>query len=443
MTAPCRLSAVDAAHQIAAGELTSETLVRSCLDRIAEREPVVQAWAYLDPDHAIAQARLRDAEKRSGRPVGPLHGIPVGLKDIIDTGDMPTEHGSPMFKGNRPARDAACVTALREAGAVILGKTVTTELANTHPGKTRNPHNPAHTPGGSSSGSAAGVADWHVPLALGTQTGGSVIRPASFNGIYALKPSLGLISRRGVLLQSHTLDTLGTYGRSLEDVALLTDALTAHDPLDPVSYPRSRGSLLAALRESPPAPPRFAFLKTPAWNEAEPVTKTLLADFAAKLGRQCAEVELPSPFDQVVARHATVMAAEDLAYYGGFLDRTPELVSDKLRGRLEAARSISAADYIKAVNACEEIYAQIDKLLDGYDAILCAASSGPAPVTLESTGNAIFNGMWTYLGVPCVSLPLLSANGLPLGVQLVGKRGDEARLMRTARWLDGCAEARG
>lgn len=438
-----KLTAVEAAEQIASGTLTSEALVRSCLDRIKEREPTVQAWAYLDPDHAIAQAKLRDAEKKSGRPIGPLHGVPVGLKDIIETGDMPTEHGSPIFKGNRPARDAACVTALRDAGAVILGKTVTTELANTHPGKTRNPHNPAHTPGGSSSGSAAGVADFHMPLALGTQTGGSVIRPASFNGIYALKPTLGLISRRGVLLQSHTLDTLGTYGRSLEDVALLTDALTAHDPLDPVSTPRSRGSLLMAMRENPPAAPRLAFFKTPAWNEAEDVTKSALQGLAGKLGNQCQEVELPAPFDQIVALHATVMGAEDLAYYGGFLERTPQLLSDKLRGRMEASRSISAADYIKAINARKVLYAQIDTLLDGYDAILCPSSCGPAPVTLESTGNAVFNGMWTYLGVPCVNLPLFTSGGLPFGAQLVGKRGDEARLLRTAKWLDTHASARG
>jgi Asp-tRNA(Asn)/Glu-tRNA(Gln) amidotransferase A subunit family amidase len=219
-------------------------------------------------------------------------------------------------------------------------------------------------------------------------------------------------------------------------VALLTDALTAHDPLDPVSTPRSRGSLLAALRQEPPSAPRFAFFKTPAWSEAEDVTKAALQGLAKKLGGQCQEVDMPAPFDQIVALHATVMGAEDLAYYGGFLERTPRLISDKLRGRMEASRAISAADYIMAVNAREDLYAQIDKLLDGYDAILCPSSCGPAPVTLESTGNAVFNGMWTYLGVPCVNLPLFTTNGLPLGVQLVGKRGDEARLLRTARWLD-------
>lgn len=438
MTEPCRLTAVEAAAHIAAGKLTSEALVRSCLDRIAAREPTVQAWAYLDPDHAIAQAKLRDAEKRSGRPVGPLHGVPVGLKDIIETGDMPTEHGSPIFKDNRPAHDAACVTALREAGAVILGKTVTTELANTYPGKTRNPHNPEHTPGGSSSGSAAGVADFHVPLALGTQTGGSVIRPASFNGIYGLKPTLGLISRRGVLLQSHTLDTLGTYGRSLEDVALVTDALTGHDPLDPVSYPRSRGSLLGSMRDAPTTTPKIAFLKTPAWSEAEEITKTKLTALSLKLGAACEEITIGAPFDRIIDLHAVVMGAEDLAYYGDLMRYGPAL-SDKLRERLEAARKIPASLYINAVNAREEIYGLVEKALGAYDAILCPSSCGPAPKGHGSTGNPIFNGLWTYLGVPCVTLPLFEANGLPFGAQLVGKRRDEARLLRTAKWLDGQA----
>jgi Asp-tRNA(Asn)/Glu-tRNA(Gln) amidotransferase A subunit family amidase len=442
MTEHTKLTAVEAAHQIAAGQLTSEALVRACLGRIAERDAAVQAWAYFDADHAIAQAKLRDVETKSGRPIGPLHGIPVGLKDIIDTGDMPTECGSAIFKGNRPARDAACVTALREAGAVILGKTVTTELANVFPGKTRNPHNPGHTPGGSSSGSAAGVADFQMPLALGTQTGGSVIRPASFNGIYALKPTLGLISRRGVLLQSHTLDTLGTYGRSLEDVALLTDVLTAHDPLDPVSFPRNRDSLLTALRKAPPKTPRLAFFKTPAWSEAEDVTKTRIQGLALRLGANCEEVALAAPFDRIIEMHAIVMGAENHAYYGEFLARPPGVLSDRLRERLEAGRKIPASVYIHAINARDELYGLVEKVLDRHDAILCPSSCGPAPHSLNSTGNAVFNGMWTYLGVPCVTLPLFSSNGLPLGAQLVGKRGGEAGLLRTAKWLDGQERAR-
>jgi len=435
MTAPNELTACEAAARVAAGELSATELVQACLDRIAAREPEVQAWQHLDPEHAMAQAREADAALAAGRPVGPLHGVPVAIKDIIDTADMPTENGSPMFRGRRSNRDAACVAALRDAGAIIMGKTVTTELANTFPGKTRNPHDLAHTPGGSSSGSAAAVADHHVPLALGTQTGGSVIRPASFCGIHGLKPTLGLISRSGVLLQSHTLDTVGVYGRSVADLGLVTDSLSARDPSDPVSFPRSRASLLALLAEAPPATPRFAFLRTPAWEHAPPAAQRALEDLAAGLGDRCTEQDLPPPFDRVIELHGTVMGCEDLHYYGGFVQRTPELVSAMLRERLEAARGIPASEYIAALEARETIYASLDALLGRVDAVICPASAGPAPRGFESTGSPIFNGLWTYLGVPCVSLPVLRVDGLPMGLQLVGARGDESRLLRTARSL--------
>ena len=430
------LTACEAAARIRAGELSSEALVHACLARIEAREPEVQAWQYLDPEHALAQAREADAVQREGKGTGALHGVPVGIKDIIDTADMPTENGSPMFAGRRTNHDAACVTALRDAGAIILGKTVTTELANTFPGKTRNPHNPAHTPGGSSSGSAAGVADFHVPLALGTQTGGSVIRPASFCGIYGLKPTLGLISRTGVLLQSHTLDTVGVYGRSLEDLGLITDCLSARDPSDAVNYARSRAKLLAMLRGEPPAAPRFAFLETPAWPHAPEPAQRAIRELAAGLGDRCREERLPPPFDRILELHRAVMGAEDLHYYGRFLADTPQLLSAPLRERLEDVRDVSAQQYIAALNAREVIYADLEALLASYDAVICLSSAGPAPAGLESTGSPIFNGLWTYLGVPCVTLPRLRVDGLPMGVQLVGMRGDEGRLLRSARWLD-------
>jgi Asp-tRNA(Asn)/Glu-tRNA(Gln) amidotransferase A subunit family amidase len=436
MTKLNELTATEIAARIANGAVSAEDVMRACLARVAEREKDVQAWAYIDPDYALAQAKAADAARAQGKGVGPLHGVPVGIKDIIDTADMPTENGSPIFKGRRTNHDAACVAALRAAGAIIMGKTVTTELANTQPSKTRNPHNLEHTPAGSSSGSGAGVADFHVPLALGTQTGGSVIRPASFNGVYGLKPTLGLISRTGVLLQSHTLDTVGVYGRSVEDLALVTDALSAYDPADPVSYPRSQGSLLAAARTEPPAKPKFAFLRTPAWNQAEPAAQQAILGVVSKLGAGCREEELPAPFDRIIDLHLTVMNAEDLAYYGPLLEKSPQLLSDKLRNRLLEARDIKAHDYIKAVNARETIYGDVERLLGRYDAILCLASAGPAPKGFETTGSPVFNGLWTYLGVPCVSLPRLTVNGMPMGVQLVGMRGDEGRLLRTARWLD-------
>ncbi|MEM9354826.1 MAG: amidase [Pseudomonadota bacterium] len=436
MTKLNELTATEVASKLAAGDITAEQLVQACLDRIAEREGDGQAWVYLDPEHALAQARAADAARESGKGVGPLHGLPVGIKDIIDTADMPTENGSPMFAGRRTNHDAACVAALRAAGAIIMGKTVTTELANLSPNKTRNPHNHAHTPGGSSSGSGAGVADFHIPLALGTQTGGSVIRPASFNGIYGLKPTLGLIPRGGVLMQSHMLDTVGTYGRSLDDLALITDVLSIYDPDDAQSHAGSRGSLTAMLTQDPPRTPRFAFLRTPAWDHAEPNARKAIEGVVASLGAQCVEEDLPEPFDQIVDLHMTVMGAEDLAYYGQYLDEQPELLSDVIKERLEIAKGIRGDAYVKALIARETIYKSLVSLLESYDAVLCLSSCGPAPKGLETTGNAIFNGMWTYLGVPCVSLPKLTVDDMPMGVQLVGMRGDEGRLLRTARWLD-------
>jgi Asp-tRNA(Asn)/Glu-tRNA(Gln) amidotransferase A subunit family amidase len=430
------LTATVAASKIASGEITAEQLMQACLDRIKFREPDVQAWAYLDPDYAMAQARAADAKLKEGKGVGPLHGVPVGIKDVIDTADMPTENGSPIFKGRRTNHDAACVAALRAAGAIIMGKTVTTELANINPNKTRNPHNLEHTPGGSSSGSGAGVADYHIPLGLGTQTGGSVIRPASFNGVYGLKPTLGMIPRGGVLMQSHMLDTVGVYGRSIEDLGLITDTLSIYDPADAQSYRGSRGRTLEILRQAPPRPPRLAFLRTPAWDHAEAGAQAAIMGVAKLLGNQCDEKDLPEPWDRIIDLHMTVMGAEDLAYYGKYLEEQPELLSEKLTANLKAAKSIPADDYIKALIAREVINQSLETLLERYDAVLCLASAGPAPRGIETTGSAIFNGLWTYLGVPCVSLPRLTVNEMPMGVQLVGMRGDEGRLLRTARWLD-------
>jgi Asp-tRNA(Asn)/Glu-tRNA(Gln) amidotransferase A subunit family amidase len=259
-----------------------------------------------------------------------------------------------------------------------------------------------------------------------------VIRPASFCGVYGLKPTLGLISRRGVTLQSHTLDTVGVYGRSLEDLALLTDVLSTHDPDDPVSFVRGRTSLSAILAEKPPLPPLFAFCKTPAWEQADAVTRDAFEELVAELKDHVQEVQIPSLAD-AIENQTKVMGAENAAYYGPLL-KTGKL-SPGLTARVEAGAKVLGGDYIRAVNARETIYASVEETLLHYTAILTPASPGPGPKGLGSTGNAVFNGMWTYLGVPCVTLPLLEANGLPFGVQLVGMRRDEGRLLRTAKWL--------
>lgn len=429
------LSATQARERMVRGELKVETYVAACLEAIASREREIEAWVTLVPEAALKQARALDAARADGKAPGALFGLPVGIKDIIDTADMPTQNGSALFEGHQPEADAAAVAQIRAADGIIIGKTVTTELANTFPNKSRNPHNPAHTPGGSSSGSAAAVGARTIPLALGTQTGGSVIRPGSFCGVYALKPTLGLISRRGATLQLHTLDTIGVYGRSVEDLALATDALAAHDAADPVSYARAAPRLLERLHEGPARAPRLAFFKSPAWVDADAAAQEAITTFAKSLGGLVEEIDIPAMAD-VRQHHANVMGAENVAYYGPFLAQKPELMSDNITARLNEAKKITAVDYARSISAREPMYAEVAAVLGRFDAILTLSATGPAPKGLETTGNPVFNAMWTYLGVPCVSLPLLTVAGMPLGVQLVGARREEAHLLRTAHALE-------
>jgi Asp-tRNA(Asn)/Glu-tRNA(Gln) amidotransferase A subunit family amidase len=433
-----KLTAAEASQLMATGDLTSEALTKACVARIEAREPEVKAFAYFNAEQALEQARDVDRARAAGKLQGPLVGLPVGIKDIIDTADMPTQNGSAFFKDRQPHDDAACVAALRQAGCVIIGKTVTTELATLTPGKTCNPHNLGHTPGGSSSGSAAGVADGMFPLALATQTGGSVIRPASFCGIYGLKPTFGTISRVGVTMQSHTLDTVGVYGRSVADLAMIADALSAHDARDPQShYPRAAANMMRIAAEKVPVTPFFCFIKTPAWEAADAIAREAISELIAELGNRVEELDMPSL--ATVAEHAaTVGGAENAGYYGDIADVAGDAMSKPLRERIEKGRRISAETYIKAINARERAASAIDAQLSlSHTAIITLAAPGPAPKSLASTGNPIFNSPWTYLGHPCVTLPLLEANGMPIGVQLIGARRDDARLLRTAQWLVG------
>ncbi|MBI2494199.1 MAG: amidase, partial [Candidatus Rokubacteria bacterium] len=293
------LTALEAARLIHEGTISSEQLVQACLHRVDEVDAAVQAWAFLDPEHALAQARAADELRLSGRPIGPLHGVPVGVKDIIDTADMPTENGSVLHAGRTPSRDAAVVARLRAAGAVIMGKTVTTEFATRAPGKTRNPHNPAHTPGGSSSGSAAAVAAGMVPLALGSQTTGSTIRPASFCGVYGFKPTHGLIPRPGMFRLSRTLDHVGLFARTLDDLALLAEQLVGYDERDPDTRPRARIPFVDVAREEPPLPPMFAFVKTPYWDRVDADAREAFAELVAHLGERVEELELSATAGEV------------------------------------------------------------------------------------------------------------------------------------------------
>jgi Asp-tRNA(Asn)/Glu-tRNA(Gln) amidotransferase A subunit family amidase len=430
------LTAEAAITELGRGAIKSVELVEACLARIAEREDTVRAWAHLDRDFALQQARACDEAREAGRPAGPLHGVPVGVKDIFDTRDLPTENGTVLDSGRQPTENCTVVNLLREAGAVILGKTVTTELAVYHPGETTNPHDPARTPGGSSSGSAAAVASCMVPLAIGTQTNGSVIRPAAFCGIYGFKPTHGRISRHGVLLQSPHLDHVGVFARSLGDTALLAETLMAFDDRDPAMRPAARPRLAATLAEDPPAPPALGFVKLPVWDQADPATAEAFAELTGELGESCDEVELPEPFNATVELHATVMHADLAKNFAPYYERGKDRLSDRLRAMIERGQTILAVDYNRAVEWRDVLNAGLERVFERYDAIITPATPGEAPVGLETTGSPVFCTLWTYCGVPAVTLPLMEGpDGMPLGVQLVGRRGEDGRLLRTARWM--------
>lgn len=430
-----KLTASEAADSIANGALTSEALVDACLARIAA-DPDLGAWAHVDREKALADARRADEVRASGRGAGPLNGVPVAIKDIIDTRAYPTEMGCPLYAGNQPRQDAACVAALRAAGAIILGKTVTTELALLTPAKTINPVAPDRTPGGSSAGSAAAVAAHQVPAALGTQTAGSILRPASYCGLYGFKPTFGLISRRGVLMQSHTLDTIGVLARSIEDLALLTDCMSAYDPLDEVSFERSQARLSAIAASKPPLPPTFAYVQTPAMEtHGAAAMREAFAELAQELGGQCQDIALPS-LANVIEWQRIVQLAENAAYYGPLQDKGRDMLSAGLNARLDEGATVPVREYVTALASRENAASVIEEIFEEFDCILTPAAPGPAPLRTEGiTGAPIFNGLWTYLGLPCVTLPLLEVDGLPVGVQLVGPRRDDGRLLRTARWL--------
>jgi len=430
------LTLCDAAADIREGRITSVELVTDCLTQIDATDDKVQAWTFLDRDHVMRQAQTADEHRRHGRPIGPLHGVPVGIKDIFDTGDMPTEFGSPIWAGRTPREDATAVARLRAAGAVIMGKTVTTEFAYFHPGKTHNPHDISRTPGGSSSGSAASVAARMVPGAIGSQTNGSVIRPASFCGVVGFKPSHGLIPRTGALILSRTLDHVGVFTRSVEDAALMAQVMAGFDPEDEDSRPIATPPLLSNARSEPPLPPRFAYVRSSVWDQAAPATQEAFGELADALGEAVVAVDLGESFGRAIGWQKIVMEVEMAHNLHRDYETGRDQISEPLRKLIERGRQYLASEYTGALAGRAALYAALDEVFNEYDAILTPAASGEAPLGVESTGNPVFCSTWTYLGTPALSLPLLHGEaGLPVGVQLVGRRGNDARLLRTARWL--------
>jgi amidase len=418
-----QLSAGAAARRIATGRLTAERLVRACLERIAEREGEVGAWEHLDPDAALAEARARDASP----PTGPLHGVPVGVKDIVDTATMPTGYGSPIWTGHRADRDAACVALVRAAGGVVLGKTVTTEFAYFTPGRTANPRELGHTPGGSSSGSAAAVADHMVPVAFGTQTAGSIIRPAAFCGVVGYKPTFGTVSRSGVLPFAESLDTVGALARTVADAALL------------VSVAASRPDLLVVEAAGPA--PRVGVHQTSNWELASAESRQAVRDAAARLeraGAKVSEASLPGWFAELVSAQATVMAFEAARAFAPERREHEERLSPELRALLDEGVHCSPQAYLDALHLAEAGREALAGLFERHDLLLTPSAPGISPPGLETTGDPMFNRTWTLLGTPCVHLPTgAGPGGLPVGVQLVGRRGDDARVLAMAAWAEG------
>ena len=417
MSEPFRLTASEAVRAIEAGRLTSMTLIESCLDRIAAREAEVRAFAHLDPDQVRRAA--------ASAPHGPLRGLPVGVKDVLDTADMPTGYGSPIWSGWQPRADAAAVAWTRAAGGVVIGKTVTTEFATRKPGPTANPHNLAHTPGGSSSGSAAGVADGFFPFAFGTQTAGSVIRPAAFCGVVGYKPSFGLIGRSGMKLMAESLDTIGVLARSVADCALLAGAVSGRDLGDP--------------DRKPDRAPRIGVCRTPMWDRAEPETQALLprcAEALAKAGAFVVERDLPAAFAELEAAHPIVMNAESARSMGWELAQARPRISDELLGRLDFGLAQDDAAMQGAYAVFRRTQDAFPAVMEGLDVLLTPSAPGEAPEGRGWTGDPMFNLLWTSLHVPCVTVPAgLGRNGLPLGAQLVGLRGDDRAVLGWAQWV--------
>ncbi len=423
------LSLIEAAQEIASRRLTSEAYTKALLARIASLDEGIRAWAWLKPAEALKAARLSDDTLRSDGAPGPLQGIPLGVKDIYPTAGVPTEMGSPAFAGNVPTRSARAIELAEAQGAFVLGKTVTTECAFLFPGKTRNPWNPLHTPGGSSSGSAAGVAAGFVPAALGTQTNGSVIRPAAYCGVVGVRPTQGMMPIEGALTFSHTLDQPGFFTRSVEDAAFLAASLAEEETNRPAEH---------CVR---PTPPVLVAVKTPVWELAEEHARKRFLENIERLragGARVEECELPEPFGLAHGAIRTIMAAESAFNLEELVRNKAPLLSATLKDFVAEGGNVGAVTYLKALALRLALRDELERFLARYDAIVTPPTTGEAPATLEQTGNPTFCSIWSLCGVPAVTIPVgFGPRGLPLGLQLVGRRGKDGELLSAARWCEG------
>ncbi len=431
------LKAEELALKIKDSQLTSVEICEKYIERINKFEKDVKAWAHFDKKLLLEKAVEADEYRRSGKPLGPLHGVPVAVKDIVGTLDMPTECGTVIRKGKSYSQNAEIVDLLLAAGAIVMGKTATAELAYLGPPKTTNPHDHSRTPGGSSSGSAAAVASFMAPLSIGSQTGGSIIRPASYCGVVGYKPTYGLISRNGVLKTSEKLDHIGVFGRSVEDVALLSKVLIKKDNFDPTTVHYSAENMLAETKKGPLFEPKFIFYKTDYWKNIEKKSREAFEYFIKSFKKNIEVFDNPSYFKDIHKYHQ-IMYETDLANnFGLYYKKYKKKLSKPMQDAIVKGNKHSAKEYAEALDFMKRSYESYEEVFEDYHGVLSPASPGVAPKSLKTTGSAEFNKVWSYLGTPCISLPLLQGDAnMPLGVQLTGARYDDHRFLGIANWLE-------
>jgi len=431
------LSANELAAQLREGEISSVEACSQYIERIGKFEKDVKAWSHFNKKLLLEKAAEADEHRISGKPLGALHGLPVAVKDIIGTLDMPTECGTTIRKKMNTSQDSEVVNLLKVAGAIIMGKTETTELAYFHPGKTTNPHDYKRTPGGSSSGSAAAVAAYMAPLSIGSQTNGSTIRPASYCGVVGYKPSYGLISRYGILKQSDKLDQVGLFGKSVEDVALLARVLIKKDLFDPSTIHYSAEDMMDVCRKGPLFDPKFIFYKTKNWKNIDKESQKSFEIFIKTFKKNIEVFDTPSYFDDIPKYHKIIHETDMANNFQLYYKKYKKKLSKEMVSAIERGLKNSATEYAEAIDFMKRSYDSYKEVFEDYHGVLTPASSGVAPKGLGNTGSPEFSTVWTYLGLPSISLPLLTGkNDLPLGIQLIGDKHDDLRFLGVANWVE-------
>ena len=432
------LTAVEAAKQIKSRDLSPVELVESLLSQYDSLEPSLNAWVYLDREALLADAQQKQEELEKGVNVGPLHGVPIGLKDIYYTAGIPTTACSKVYEGFVPEYDATTVTLLKNAGAIMMGKTVTTEFACMDPSPTKNPWNPAHTPGGSSSGSAVAVATRMCPAALGSQTVGSVLRPASYNGVVGFKPTFGRVSRYGVIPVSWSLDHVGWMARSVEDAALLMQVMAVADPNEPITVGLPADDFMAGLASH--SAPRIGLIRRFFYDNSDEETRKHtdgIVDQLSRAGATIEEIPLPNSIDTAMEDQRTIMAVEGAAFHQPMYERQSQDYQPKLREMLRQGLATDGQTYSRALERRQQFTAEMQALAGKADVLLTPSTPTPALPDITNTGNTMFQGPWTSCGLPVITIPSgLAASGLPFGIQLASAPFSDPKLLAAARWCE-------